>query len=384
MPAYDVVVVGAGYIGCAAAYYCASAGLRTLLVDRGRIPGGASLANFGNVQVQDAELDHSLPMITAGYRRVLAIEDELDCPVGLASKGSLLLIENEAQWAIMADRLPQLHRAGIAAELIDASRLHEVEPLLDTRKLLGACYHADEARVTPFAFLHAFLHRGRERGLHVRPDTEVTGFAQAGGRITGVTTPSGVISTGCVVLTTGAWTRALGETLERTWHASYIHGQAIITAASEQRLHNHLSSAAFFEEMATDSAAETAVFAVAQTAHGHFLLGEACSDTPRPASHCTAGAAPAVAQVALRFLPGIARLTVLRGWAVPVAYTDDGLPLFGLVGGLGGLILATAFKSTVIITPLVGEAVARLITTGKAPFDIAAFSPDRPSKGAVH
>ena len=58
MPArtYDAIVVGAGYIGCAVAAALSETGLRTALLDRGDVPGGASRANYGNVQVQDAEL----------------------------------------------------------------------------------------------------------------------------------------------------------------------------------------------------------------------------------------------------------------------------------------------------------------------------------------
>ena len=57
---------------------------------------------------------------------------------------------------------------------------------------------------------------------------------------------------------------------------------------------------------------------------------------------------------------------MLRGWAAPVAFTHDGLPLFGPVDGIEGLILATAFKSTVIVTPLVGRIVAQWVMGGQS------------------
>src|SRR5512137_593501 len=98
MPAhtYDAIVIGAGYIGCTTAAALSEAGLRTALLDRGPIPGGASRANYGNVQVQDAELAHSLPMVTTGYRRFADLEEELGCSVGYRRVGSVLLIETAA------------------------------------------------------------------------------------------------------------------------------------------------------------------------------------------------------------------------------------------------------------------------------------------------
>ena len=61
-------------------------GLSTALLDRGPIPGGASRANYGNIQVQDAELDHSLPMVNAARRRFAGLEDRVRA-IGRVSPG---------------------------------------------------------------------------------------------------------------------------------------------------------------------------------------------------------------------------------------------------------------------------------------------------------
>ena len=151
MRTYDVAVVGAGYVGCAVACGLAVAGLKTALLDQGSVPGGASRANYGSVQVQDAELAHSLPMVTAGHRGFERLEEELGCSVGFRRLASLLVIESEAQWHLMARRVAALRLAGIQAELVEAERLPEVEPLLDQRAVLGGCYHPDEGQVSPFA-----------------------------------------------------------------------------------------------------------------------------------------------------------------------------------------------------------------------------------------
>ena len=389
----DAIVVGAGYIGCAAASALATAGLRVALLDRGPIPGGASRANYGNVQVQDAELAHSLPMVTAGYRRFATLEEELGCSVGYRKVGSLLLIETAAQQQIMVGRLPALHAAGIAAELAPAERLAELEPLLDHRGVaqdgilrhLAACYHADEGQVSPFLFMAAYLRTGRRRGLAVHPHTEVTGFDIAAGRLVGVRAGAERFSAGVTILTTGAWTPRLGRLLGRDWAIPHVHGQALVTESSDLRLNNHLSSAAFFEAMHTGegdaSAGESkpapAVLAVSQTADGHFLLGEAGAITDDLGAHATGQGQAAVAREVMRVLPALARLRVLRGWAAPVAFTADGLPFLGPVRDLPGLILATAFKSTVVVTPLVGDAVAQLVCTGRTDLDLTPFSPDR-------
>jgi glycine/D-amino acid oxidase-like deaminating enzyme len=140
------------------------------------------------VQVQDAELDHSLPMVIAGFARFERLEEELANPIGYRRIGSLLLIETEHQWHTMEARLPALHAAGISAELVPANGLPEIEPLLNHRAVLGACYYPNEGQVYPFALMWAYLRRARSHGLTVNTHTEVIGFDVGGGRLCGVHT----------------------------------------------------------------------------------------------------------------------------------------------------------------------------------------------------
>jgi glycine/D-amino acid oxidase-like deaminating enzyme len=78
-----------------------------------------------------------------------------------------------------------------------------------------------------------------------------------------------------------------------------------------------------------------------------------------------------------RYFPSFRPLRVLRGWSAPVAYTQDSCPWLGPVAGMDGLFLATAFRSTVIVTPLVGELVVQLVTGEKCDLIIDDFLPER-------
>jgi sarcosine oxidase subunit beta len=382
---YDAVIIGAGYIGCAVAYHLTAAGLRTALLDRGGVAAGASQANYGNIQVQDAELGHSLPMVTVGYTRFEQLEEELECSIHLRRIGGLLLIETEAQWQVMAARLPILHSAGVNAEMVTAERLPEIEPLLDPRAVLGACYHPDEGQIYPFALMWAYLRRARGLGLSVHTQTEVTGFEINSGQLQGVRTNRGDFNTDIAVLATGAWTSRLGRVLDRNWDIPFVHGQAIVTERVERLLNNHIASAAFFEDIheeADPSNSVSAVLAISQATHGNFLLGEAGMVTDNLNSEATPGGQAAIAKLVGRYFPAIRRLRILRGWAAPVAFTGDNLPFLGPVDGIQGLILATAFKSTVIVTPLVGEIIAQLVVEGRTKLDLTPFSPNRKIDGS--
>lgn len=375
---FDAIVVGAGYIGSSAAYHLCAAGLRTALFDQGSLAAGASRANFGNIQIQDLELNKSVELVKLARTRFTNLEEELERKVGLRPIGDLLLIENENQWKLMEERLAVLRSVGIPSELVPADHLREVEPQIEASALLGALYHAGEGQVDPFQLIWGYLVQARRLGLEEYYFTGVTGFKFQSGRLEGILTPQGLYTADRFVLCTGAYTRQLGRLLGREWDIPYTLGQAMVTEPVEPALHNHVSSASFYEQEATGrSGAVRADLAISQSSHGHLLLGEAMLTADTFQRQVPGRSLPAVAACVLPHFPSFHRLRILRGWSAPVAYTPDSCPWLGPVAGIEGLFLATAFRSTVIVTPLVGELVAQLVTRGKCDLILDDFLPER-------
>lgn len=376
---FDAIVVGAGYVGCSVAYHLCAAGLKTALVDRGLMAAAASRANFGNIEIQDMELEKSVAMIKAAVPKLETLEQELDWKVGMRCLGGLLLIENENQWRLMAERMKAVRAAGFLSELVPSERLKEIEPLIKPGALLGGLYHPNEGGVDPFQFIWGHLVRARQRGLVEFYETEVTGFEVKGDRLEGLQTSRGNLCAGAVVLCTGARTAVLGEMLGRKWDVRYVLGQALATEPVRKALRNHVASAAFFDYTAENAAQNSVktIVALSQSVHGHFLLGEAIYEAGHFNENVPYPSLPAVSRVVSRYFPSFKKLRVLRGWSAAVAHTVDGCPFWGPVAGLQGLFLATAFRSTVVTTPLVGELTAQLITRGSCDLDLASFSPER-------
>ncbi|MGD9376434.1 MAG: FAD-dependent oxidoreductase [Anaerolineae bacterium] len=127
---WDVVVVGGGLIGSSIAYHLAKTGIRTLLIEQGDLASGASGANFGNIQVQDAEFGLSLELTLRGYKMFSDLEDELEYDVDYRRTGSLLLIENDRQWATMERRAAHLQAADVDAQLLGQDEICRLLPSL--------------------------------------------------------------------------------------------------------------------------------------------------------------------------------------------------------------------------------------------------------------
>lgn len=376
---FDAIVIGAGYIGSSVAYHLSKAGLKTAILDQGAIAAGASRANYGNIQIQDLELQHSVPMIKLAQTYFETLEEELDWKLGLRKLGGLLPIENENQWNILAAREKLLHAIGIQATMISAGQLQEVEPTIDPSNLLGGLYHPDEGQLDPFQLIFAYLTRARAFGLQEFYHTAVIGFEVEHSRIKTVKTPNQNFSAEFIILCTGAQTAMLGRKLGCDWNViHYVLGQAMVTEPLPIQIRNHLASASFFE-MGADIPAGVllANMAISQSTHGNLLLGESMFEADHFNKTFPYQALPSISRSVLKYFPAFRNLRILRGWSAAIADTRDGLPLFGPVESIQGLYIATAFRSTVIVTPLAGKTITQLITTGQSELDIQAFLPER-------
>ncbi len=374
--ANDVIIIGGGLIGCSIAYHLAKAGVRALLIEQGELASGASGANFGNIQVQDAHFGLSLELTILGAQRCAGLEAELDAALDYRPSGSLLLIESEPQWAIMAERANRLSAAGLKAELLDRDQVTRLEPALAPGTILGGLYHAQEGQLNPFKLVHALALRAQRSGLEVRTNARVTGIHARNGRVAGVFTATEYLPAGYVVLATGAWTRFLGATAGVDLPARWIHGEALLTEPLPPSISNAMSSASFFEDSA-DPQGTVVALALKQRAEGNLMLGEAITATARLDRKVDGAALTSIAAEGRRRFPRLGRAAVLRSWGIPVAYSTDNCPLLGPVESVENLYVAAALKSTIVLTPLVGEIIANMITGRPVDPRLQAFAPSR-------
>ena len=73
-------------------------------------------------------------------------------------------------------------------------------------------------------------------------------------------------------------------------------------------------------------------------------------------------------------MPALADAPVLSSWSNFRPYTEDQLPVLGTTR-VRGLVLATGHhRNGILLAPMTGDAIARLIDTGDAGVDLAPFS----------
>jgi len=210
--AYDLVVVGAGAVGLAAAWRAAQAGLSVLVVDRDFAGAGASGVAAGMLApVTEADFGEQdlLALNVEGRALWGEFAAELEAvtgrPAGYADSGCLVVAADRDDAAELR-RLHQYQQSlGLEAEWLTPSAARALEPGLSPR-IGGAISTPDDGQVEPRAVVAALVTALVAAGGELVEGTEVAALAGDRERVTGVVAAGGErIEAGHVLVACGAW-----------------------------------------------------------------------------------------------------------------------------------------------------------------------------------
>ncbi len=215
-PVVDVVVIGAGILGAAAAWRLAEAGARVLVLEAGTVAGGATGNSFSwlNAVSKEPEAYHRLNAL--GMAEYEAIGRTLGEEVRRGG-GCLEWADTEDGTRRLEERMARLRARGYAARWLSRQEVAELEPGIVLGGAAAAAYYERDAWVDAPAVTRALLARARALGAEVREGAPVTALHGRGARVEAVRSDGVRIGAGAVVICAGtgtpALTRMLGFTL---------------------------------------------------------------------------------------------------------------------------------------------------------------------------
>lgn len=203
----DVVVIGGGVVGASVAYHLTEAGCRdVLVVERGAREGAGSTGRAtGGVRAQfGTEINVRMSLYSIDFFARFAEATGHDC--GYEPDGYLFFATTEEQFALLrANRERQIECGLGNVELLGAEDVARLVPLLRADDVVGGTFCQTDGFINPLAVARGFAGRARERGARVWLETSVTAIEVEGGRVSGVRTTRGRVSTRAVVNAAGAW-----------------------------------------------------------------------------------------------------------------------------------------------------------------------------------
>ena len=374
----DVVVIGAGVVGCSVAYYLAREGASVTLMEREAIGSGASAHATGSLSLLGAEFSPgaSFEMARASYAEFPQLVPELESATGmdlLYQRRPSLRLALDDEEADLIKSLMVWQQPHVTMRWIDAGEVRSIEPRLSP-DIIGAVYEDESAQLDSYR-LNLALARGAElKGASILY-REVTGLVTSGTTVSGVRTASGDIPCGAVVVAAGTWSRAFTPWLGFPVPVRPMKGERLLLNYPGQPLPVLISSPKRGHMISrTDGFTSVGSTGGRDYDQKELFWGEEFDRQP------TETARLELLRRAMDVLPDLERAELVQQLAGSRPLSPDSKPIIGPVPGWDGILLATGHTTKGIhLGPITGRIIADYIRRGstEAVSDMGEFLPDR-------
>jgi D-hydroxyproline dehydrogenase subunit beta len=369
MTNFDIVVIGAGIVGCAVARECASEGMRVGIVEGGVPAGGATAAGMGHVVVMD---DSPAQLSLTRYSRYIwrSEIDRLPASVEYESCGTIWVAADDEEMEEVRSKQGVYASAGVESKVLDARELAAMEPNLRKDLAGGLLVPHDGVIYPPTAAAYFLAEAERMGALMFRSRALAASLGEVrleDGRLLGGERIVLAVGTECDLLPALPVQRRKGHLAITDRYPGFLHHQLV-----ELR---YLKSA---HKLISDSVA----FNIQPRQTGQLLIGSSRQygdDDPR----VDGAILDEMLERAVSYMPGLASMSVLRVWTGFRAATPDKLPLIGPATGLSedtSVWLAAGFEGLGITN---APGAARLLVDGllnrASEIDAAPYLPARMS-----
>lgn len=378
-PRPDVLVVGGGIIGLVTAWRAAQRGLVTTVVDP-EPGGGAARVAAGMLAAvtelhygEEALLDLNLASAARYPDFAAELEEASGQDIGYRACGTLAVALDADDRADLRE-LHALHqRCGLDSQWLPGRECRRLETMLAPSVRGGlrvdGDHQADPRRLAS-ALLLACEHAGVGflRAPAARIDT-------VGDRANGVTLDDGrAVPAGQTVLATGSYASRLeGLPPELVPPVRPVKGQVL-------RLRMPRSAYGPFLSRTVRAVVRGGHIYLVPRTSGELVIGATSEETGWETT-VTAGGVYELLRDAHELVPGLTELPLTETCAGLRPASPDNAPLLGPTA-LPGLHLATGHhRNGVLLTPVTGDVMGEVLTTGELPEQARPFTPSRFTQG---
>ena len=367
---YDVVIIGGGSHGLAAAYYLQKDhGIRNVAVLEQSYIGSGAAGRNTTILRSNYKTPEGARFYDQSVKLYEGLSRELDFNLLFSQCGHLTLAHSDRAMFVMANRAEVNRQCGIDSRVVYPEEIKRLAPAMRldagaTYPVMGALYHRPGGIIRHDAVVWGFA-RGADRGgVDVHQNTEVTGLQRSNGRVAKVHTNRGTVKAGAVLSCTAGWSSETcgmaGVELPITTHIL----QACVTEPLKPLLDVVVVSS------------QIHVY-ISQTDRGEFLLGAEIEPWTTYRMQGTLNFMQEVCRHTLELFPQLERVRILRSWAGLCDLTPDYSPILGKTDVENFHVSAGWGTYGFKAAPIVGKTLAELVATGKTPELIEPFALER-------
>jgi sarcosine oxidase, subunit beta len=371
-PAYDVLIVGGGGHGLAAAYYLAkNHGIANVAVlERGWLGGGNTGRNTTVVR-SNYLFPESARLYDFALKLYEGLSQELDFNIMLSQRGHVMLAHSRHDLESMARWVNAMHMNGIDAQLLSRAEVGELAPALDLSAearypVLGGFLQPRAGVARHDAVAWGYARAASALGVDILQNCEVTGFLKgAHGDVTGVETRHGPIRAGRIGIAAAGHSSLLARLAGFRLPVTSYALQAMVTEPVKPRLDTVVISPG------------TGAY-VSQSDKGEMVIGASLDLFASYAQRGSFAVLQSVVAATLAMFPSFSRLRLMRQWAGIVDVVHDSSPIIGATPVAGLYINCGWGTGGFKAIPAGGWTLAHVLASGRnhelaEPFQLGRF-----------
>lgn len=365
----DVIVIGAGIVGNATAYYLAKKGKSVIVLEAtDHIGNGGSSRNGGGVR-QSGRNPKELPLMVWGVKNIWpTLSEELGVDTEYTQGGNLRLGKTEEHLKILQKLADGATKCGVDVKMIDAAEVKKINPYLSD-EVIGASWCPTDGHANPLTTTLGYYKCARALGADFITGAPVKQIITKAGKVCGVEAGTGeettVFEAENVVVAAGYESNGILKTVGINIPMRKQSISCLVTEAEPQ----------MFKQMLGTAMAD---FYGHQTKHGSFVMGgtdgfdEYHYEINDAYPLVKSSTVSATSRGILGYFPILENAKVVRTWGGYVDFSADAVATVSKCDEVPGLYIECGFTGHGFgIGPAAAFNIAELITTGECPADIS-------------
>ncbi|HOM42326.1 MAG TPA: FAD-binding oxidoreductase [Bacillota bacterium] len=370
----SVVIIGGGISGCAIAYTLAKKGVKDIVViERDYLSSGATGRCGAGVRMQwGTEMNCKLAKYSIEFFERANEELDYEYDIEFKQGGYLIVASTEKEVNQFKKNIALQNSLGIPSRLLTPKEAKEIVPHMDETKIIAATFNPKDGHLNPFHTTQAYANAAVRLGVEIMKYTTVTGINVENGKVVGVQTDKGYISTPVVVNAAGGYSQLIAKMVGIDLPVYSERHQILVTepvAPMQGPMFMSFSLNIYCQ----------------QTPHGSFIMGRGDANEPRDLRITSSWHfMEEMAKTCTELLPPLKELRVVRQWSGLYNISPDRQPIYGPVKEVEGFYLACGFSGHgFMFGPVTGVVMAEAILGETPTIPVHMLDKDRFERGEL-
>jgi len=361
----EVLVLGGGGAGCSAALHLAQRGVKVVLLERGLVGSQASGVNYGGVR-QQGRHPAELPIARRSREIWGRLKEITGTEAEFTVTGHLKLARSDAEEAELIAYLDVAKQHGLPLRMVGRNAIHREYPWLGPAVVAGS-FAPEDGSANPRLLAPALARAARAAGAEIREHTKVVSHHHAAGRFELTSEADEVFRAPVLLNMAGFWGGAVADAFGEPVPVRPLSPNMMVTEPAPYFIEPNLGVVG-------------GNVYLRQIPRGNVILGggHGESDPAVPWSRPLPEVTLEALEHAVRLVPALAGVQVIRSWSGIDGKMPDGIPVIGPSRTTPGLFHAFGFSGHGFqLGPAIGAILSELVLDGRTDTPLEAFRIDR-------